>query len=195
MTSPGRSPPPARARCPRAAGPRSAAAAARRSSPRAPPSRESGAATRSIGRELSESSPVSSKRRPSWPARRPGSSRASVPAFPQSIGASGSRSPESPRPRTRSTSGSSSSTETPSDRTAAIVDSVSSERPNPRTIVSPSHTAPTSSARCEIDLSPGTRSAPRRLAAGAMSISPRRDRRGRAALVAHSSSGHGVAST
>ena len=146
------------------------------------PISERGAATRSIGRELSESSPVSSKRRPSWPARRPGSSRASVPAFPQSIGASGSRSPESPRPRTCSTSGSSSSTETPSDRTAAIVDSVSSERPNPRTIVAPSHTAPTSSARCEIDLSPGTRSAPRRLAAGATSINLRRDRRGRAAL-------------
>ena len=68
------------------------------------PISESGDATRSIGRELSESSPVSSKRRPSWPARRPGSNRASVPAFPQSIGASGSRSPESPTPCRRTTS-------------------------------------------------------------------------------------------
>ena len=50
----------------------------------------------------------------------------------------------------------SSSTPAPSARTARIVDSVSSERPKPRTIVSPSQIAPSRTARCEIDLSPGT---------------------------------------
>ena len=103
-----------------------------------------------------------------------------MPALPQSIGASGSRRPSSPTPAMRSASGSSSTTATPSERTAARVDSVSSERPKPRTRVSPSLTAPTSSARWEIDLSPGTRSAPRMLTAGAISIN-RRDRRARAA--------------
>ena len=43
-------------------------------------------ATRSIGRRESDSSPVSSKRRPSCPASRPGSRRMSVPAFPRRSG-------------------------------------------------------------------------------------------------------------
>ena len=83
----------------------------------------------------------------SGPPGRRGSRRAaaaSVPALPQSIGPSGSRSPRRPTPWTRSASTSSSSTSTPSARTAAIVDSVSPERPKPRTRVSPSPIAPSS---------------------------------------------------
>ena len=92
--------------------------------------RRNGSATRSIGRRDSESSPASSNR-PACPARTPTSSRMSVAAFPQSIGASGAASPRRPTPCTVSVSTSCSSTRTPSARTAAIVDSVSAERPNP----------------------------------------------------------------
>src|SRR5581483_9487640 len=48
----------------------------------------------------------------------------------------------------------------PSARTAPSVDSVSAERPHWRTDTSVSHSAPISSARCEIDLSPGTAMCP-----------------------------------
>ena len=144
----GRTTSPARSR--RAARTGSAAAAlASIASGRRPPSvstpapiRISGSAIRRIGRELSDSSPASSNRRPRWPARIPGSRRASVPALPQSIGSAGGCSPRSPTPAIRRVSPSS-STRTPSARTAAIVDSVSPERPNPVTTDSPSATAPT----------------------------------------------------
>src|SRR6188768_3295969 len=49
---------------------------------------------------------------------------------------------------------------------AASVASVSAERPKPLMRVSPSAIAPSRSARCEIDLSPGTRTCPRTAAAG-----------------------------
>ena len=104
---------------------------------RCAPISESGAATRSMGRDRSDSSPVSSKRRPSWPASRPGSSRASVPAFPQSMEPPARAARRGPRRARAGRPASSSSTATPSARTAASVDSVSSERPKPRTIVSP----------------------------------------------------------
>src|SRR6266511_2364508 len=55
---------------------------------------------------------------------------------------------------------------TPSARAAAIVDAVSAERPNPRTRVSPSQSAPIRTARCEIDLSPGTAMCPTSTPAG-----------------------------
>src|SRR5262245_35182328 len=60
-----------------------------------------------------------------------------------------------------------SSTSTPSVRTASTVDCVSPERPKPRTCVSPSQIAPISTARCEIDLSPGTAMCPTSAVAGA----------------------------
>ena len=56
---------------------------------------------------------------------------------------------------TTSVSTSSSSTWTPSARTTPSVDSVSPERPQCETRVSPSASAPIRRARCEIDLSPG----------------------------------------
>ena len=131
------------------------------------PIRISGSAIRRMGRELSDSSPMSSNRRPRWPARIPGSSRASVPALPQSIGPSGACRPRSPAPAIRKVSPSS-STRTPSARTAAIVDSVSPERPKPVTTDSPSAIAPTRTARWEIDLSPGRATPPWTDAAGSI---------------------------
>src|SRR6266540_1100676 len=136
------------------------------------PMRSSGSATRSTGRPSSDSSPVSSKR-PSCPARIPASSRSSVPAFPQSIGLPGSCRPCSPRPWTRTRSTSSSATSAPSERTARRVASVSPERPNPATVVSPSTIAPSRTARCEIDLSPGTETWPTIDTAGSILIAPR----------------------
>ena len=93
------------------------------------PISRSGSAIRSIGRALSDSSPTSSKR-PSCPARIPGSRRMRVPALPQSSGPSGGRRPRSPTPsrRTRSPS---TSTPAPSARTAAAVERVSAEAPKP----------------------------------------------------------------
>src|ERR687887_1085104 len=132
---------------------------------RSPPSTASGSAMRSTGRRRSESSPVSSKV-PDCPARSPARRRSVVPELAQSIGASGSRRPRSPTPSTRTVSTSSSCTVTPNARSAAIVASVSSERPKWRTSASPSPTAPSISARCEIDLSPGTAMCPTSVAAG-----------------------------
>ena len=102
---------------------------------------------------------------PSAPASRPGSRRMRVPAFPQSMGLRGGPSPRSPTPPTRITSFSS-LTAAPSAATACTVDSVSAERPNPRISLSPSATAPSRTARWEIDLSPGTPRSPRTLTAG-----------------------------
>src|SRR6266576_3717695 len=65
----------------------------------------------------------------------------------------------------------------PSERTAAIVDSVSAERPKPCTRISPSATAPTSTARCEIDLSPGTAMCPTTAVAGSIFMAKASDRR------------------
>ena len=54
----------------------------------------------------------------------------------------------------------------PSDRIASTVACVSPERPKPCTLVSPSPSAPIRTARCEIDLSPGTTTCPTSEAAG-----------------------------
>ena len=130
-----------------------------------PPMRRSGSAMRSIGRVRSDSSPVSSNR-PCWPASTPASSRINVPAFAQSIGPPGARNPRNPTPCTRSSSSPSSSTSTPSARIALTVAIVSSERPKPLTCVSPSPIPPSSTERCEIDLSPGTATCPTTATAG-----------------------------
>ena len=93
-----------------------------------------------------------------------------MPAFPASIGSSGARSPRTPTPWTTSSSSATSSTRTPSARTASTVDFVSAERPKPRTCVSPSASAPMSTARCEIDLSPGTARCPTNDPAGSTRV-------------------------
>ena len=65
---------------------------------------------------------------------------------------------------------------TPSARTASSVEVVSPERPQCETRVSPSEIAPSRSARCEIDLSPGTPMWPSRRAAGSTFIRSHRRR-------------------
>ena len=102
---------------------------------------------------------------------RPGARRVAASAFPRSPRRSVRPprvSPRSPRPRTRTTSMSGSSTSAPSARTACSVDSVSPERPKPVISVSPSPTAASSTARCEIDLSPGTTACPTSARAGSI---------------------------
>ena len=94
-TSPAPTRPAARSRSPAAPRPRRRAARGRRSSPPSRPS--AGAALR----RAPSGAPRATRRRrarsgPSWPARSPARSRMSVPAFPQSIGASGCRSPRKP---------------------------------------------------------------------------------------------------
>ncbi len=123
----------------------------------------SGSATRSIGRDESDSSPVSTYR-PVWPATTPVTSRRSVPAFAQS--AVPPRRPRRPTPCTVSSSSDTSSTCTPNARTASTVACVSPARRKPRTLVSPSPSAPSSTERWEIDLSPGTATCPLTSAAG-----------------------------
>ena len=61
----------------------------------------------------------------------------------------------------------------PRARTAAIVASVSAERPKPVTCVSPSQIAPISTERCEIDLSPGTATWPTSRGTGSTRSDPR----------------------
>ena len=68
--------------------------------------------------------------------------------------------PAKPTPWTRASSPAS-AISTPSARSAAAVDRLSPPRPRPRASTAPSASAPNSSARCEIDLSPGTRQLPR----------------------------------
>src|SRR5262249_30103041 len=80
---------------------------------------------------------------------------------------------------TTSSSSATSSTSTPSVRIATTVDCVSPLRPNPDTCVSPSQSAPISTARCEIDLSPGTAMWPTSAPAGSIFIRPARARRPR----------------
>ena len=125
----------------------------------------SGAATRSIGRGVSDSSPVSVNS-PFCPARTPARRRMSVPALRQST--LPGRNPRSPTPCTTSSSSATSSTGTPSARSASTVACVSPERPKPCTPVSPSPSAPIRTARCEIDLSPGTTTCPTSETAGSI---------------------------
>src|SRR5581483_7042747 len=63
------------------------------------------------------------------------------------------------------------STSAPRARIASTVACVSPERPKPRTRVSPSASAPIRTARCEIDLSPGTMTCPTSEVAGSTRIS------------------------
>ncbi len=122
-----------------------------------------GAVMRRMGRRLSESSPVSSTSM-SHGASTPMSRRAVVPELPQSMGASGWLGPCAPQPVTvpaSEPSGCSSSwTSAPSARTAAMDERTSWESRTPEMCDVPSAIALKSTARCEIDLSPGTRAVP-----------------------------------
>ncbi len=114
----------------------------------------SGATTRRIGRRCSESSPnsvVANERPPRSPSKR----RALVPALPQSIGVGDARRPSRPTPRTRRTSPRR-SISTPSAWSASRVRPTSCPSGSAASSLSPTAMAENKSARCAIDLSPGT---------------------------------------
>ena len=125
----------------------------------------SGAVMRRMGRRCSESSPVSSTRT-FHGASTPMSRRTVVPELPQSMGASGCEGPAAPHPVTppaKLPSGCfSSDTCAPSWPTALMDERTSSESSTPESREVPSAMAANSTARCEMDLSPGTEAEPRR---------------------------------
>ena len=122
------------------------------------PMATSGSAMRRIGRRRSESSP-SRTVVPSPAATSPERSRIVVPELPQSTAVvpAGPSRPAVPTMRTTSPSR---SPRAPSARTAPSEDTTSAPPGNPVTTVVPSASAPRSSARCAIDLSPGTATSP-----------------------------------
>ena len=143
----------------------------------------SGIATRSTGRRRIDSSP-SSVNDPLWPTSSPGSSRISVPALCTSIGPSGGVQAAQPaavdaqarrRPRRAARRA------RPAPRRRRAWRACRRSRRSRVTSVVPSQTAPISSERCEIDLSPGTAISPTSAAAGAIvrggRIRSRRSRR------------------
>jgi hypothetical protein len=121
--------------------------------------------TRRIGRRRSDASPVT-KAVNGWVARMPSSSRAEVPELPRSMTSPGSARPPSPTPSTRHCPSASRTISAPIARNAAAVASTSSPSNRPRISVRPIARAPNISARCEIDLSPGTDIVPDNGAAG-----------------------------
>ena len=120
----------------------------------------SGVAARSIGRFISDESPISSLSK-RWPASSPVIRRIAVPELPMSSACAGCLAGRcSPTPCTRTS------------LRAGLLDA-HAERAHRRhgreavlafekaaTSVTPSAMPPSMSARCEIDLSPGTRTAP-----------------------------------
>ena len=127
-------------------------------SARAPMSR-SGSSTRCIGRARSDASP-SKAATIGQPATAPMTSLAPVPELPKSRAASGCAKPLTPTPRTRHSPSPVRSTRLPSARSALPVLRTSSPSSRPEMRVSPTASAPKIKARCEIDLSPGTRTRP-----------------------------------
>jgi len=117
-----------------------------------------GLITRFIGREHSELSPT---RRLSndWPASNPSKSRIAVPELPISRSPSALARPCRPTPCT-TTRSPSRSILTPSCCIAWIVLRLSSPCKKPEMWLSPSAMAASITARCDIDLSPGTRIEP-----------------------------------
>ncbi len=90
----------------------------------------------------------------------PSINRVPVPELPKSSGADGWRSPPTPRPVTCQALPTF-SIGAPSACSALAVSSTSSASSSPVSRVTPVAKAPSISARCEIDLSPGTRTRPR----------------------------------
>ena len=97
-------------------------------------------------------------------ASTPMSRRTVVPELPQSMASSGCEGPKPPQPRmspARLPSGRFSRlTSAPRARTAPMEERTSAESSTPDTCEVPSAIAEKSTERCEIDLSPGTRTAP-----------------------------------
>ena len=118
-----------------------------------------GSRMRRIGRLRSEASP-SKVAEIGWPPTTPIISLVPVPALPKSSVASGSASPPMPTPCTLQRPSPWRSTAAPSWRQACAVRSTSSPSSRPSIFVSPMERRPRIRARCEIDLSPGTRTRP-----------------------------------
>src|SRR2546430_1906667 len=131
-----------------------------------------GSTTRAIGRRLSDASPsrVADTR---LPARTPARRRVVVPEFAQSSGPCGVENPRgeirSPHPDPSPRAGETGDSLTPRLRRQATVALTSSPGGSPVITLSPSARAPRISARCAIDLSPGTRSVPATRVAGSTS--------------------------
>ena len=140
------------------------------------PMARNGSTIRRMGRRRSEPSPVS-RLQNGRPARAPASIRRVVPEFPASRTVSGSRQASGPAPCTRTSPSADSEISTPSCRRASRVARQSSLGSSPRIVVVPWAMAPSTSARWDSDLSPGTRNVP---ASGAGPRS-RHDRIGRCA--------------
>ena len=119
---------------------------------------ESGAITRAMGRLLSEASPVNVAVM-GCEATRPISNRVDVPEFPISSAVSGCKSPPIPTPQTCHRA-SCRTISAPIARIAAAVARTSSPSSSPSITDSPTASADSISARCEIDLSPGTVTVP-----------------------------------
>ena len=134
------------------------------------PKRDKGVMTRPIGRRRSDASPVTNAVN-GWLARMPRRSRAEVPELPRSITSSGSARPPTPTPSTSQRPSSARVISAPIARSAAAVASTSSPSRSPVISVRPMASAPNISARCEIDLSPGTATTPASGAAGRPAIS------------------------
>ncbi len=123
------------------------------------PIKASGSVTRRIGRFDSEASPTRVLSN-ACPASNPASSRMPVPALPQSSGRAVPRKPCRPTPRTTRSPAEGVSMRTPNCDNTAAVARVSSPSRKPLIRESPSAMAASISARCETDLSPGTRTLP-----------------------------------
>src|SRR5690242_18347502 len=116
---------------------------------------------RRIGLERSEASP-SNVAVTGQPATAPITRRQPVPELPKSSGEAGSAKPPTPTPLTFQANGPVRSTFAPSARMDLAVLRTSSPSSRPEIRVSPTASAPRISDRCEIDLSPGTRTFPAR---------------------------------
>ncbi len=115
--------------------------------------------TRAIGRCESEASPISTLSN-ACAQSKPVKRRMPVPAFPQSKGAALACRPCKPTPWMIRDWASGVSMRTPNWLNILAVARVSSPSRKPLTCVGPSAKAPKMMARCEMDLSPGTRNRP-----------------------------------
>ena len=129
--------------------------------------RRSGAATRSMGRRMSEASPIRLDAKGSA-ASSPIIRRIAVPALPMSSGAPAALRPRAPAPCTRTSpaprplDAHPEGLEGPRGRKAVLPGEKAADVGHPLR-----QSAPSMSARCEIDLSPGTVSVPAMLPPGA----------------------------
>jgi hypothetical protein len=127
-----------------------------------------------MGRFISDASPINCESN-ACADNRPVNRRMAVPALPMSSARPASRRPRRPTPRITTRVGSGCSMCTPKARIAAKVARQSSLARNPLTSLLPCAMPDSISARCEMDLSPGTVIAPDTLRAGcAANCVPRR---------------------